>query len=79
VVRYVELYDEGERVASMICENGPLAVALAKAAVNKGIEGTLKAGMETEIQSILKAFKTKDKTEGLSAFVEKRKANFKGE
>lgn len=79
VVKAAELYDEGERIAAMICDNGPIAVQLAKSAVDRGIEMSLKAGLETEIQSILKAFKTKDKTEGLSAFVEKRKANFKGE
>jgi enoyl-CoA hydratase len=79
VVKGAELYDAGEEVAGMICANGPIAVQLAKSAVNRGIEQPLKKALETELQSILETFKTKDKTEGLSAFIEKRKPQFKGE
>ncbi len=57
----------------------PLALRLAKQAVNRAFEGSLQLGVEYERQAFAIALGTEDAHEGMSAFVEKRKPDFKGE
>lgn len=70
--------EEAEAVASRIAERGPLAVAYAKEAVNRGIDMPLEQALrfETDLTIILQT--TEDRAEGVSAFIEKRKPEFKG-
>jgi enoyl-CoA hydratase len=70
--------DEAKRVARSIAAKSPVAVRLAKEAVDKAFETTLAAGIELERRSFYLARASEDATEGLNAFVEQRKPDFKG-
>ncbi len=54
------------------------AVGLIKRAVQSGGEASLGEGLALEREVIQQAFESQDAAEGLKAFLEKRKANFKG-
>jgi enoyl-CoA hydratase len=69
---------EARRVAREIAAKSPVAVRLAKEAVDKAFETPLGAGLEFERRSFYLARSSDDATEGLNAFVEKRRPNFKG-
>ncbi|MDH4137232.1 MAG: enoyl-CoA hydratase-related protein, partial [Anaerolineae bacterium] len=56
----------------------PLAVGRAKTAINKALETHLDAGLAFEVESVCLLFNTEDKAEGMAAFVERRKPEFKG-
>ena len=70
--------DEAKRVAREISEKGPVATRLAKESVNRAYETTLSAGLEAERRALYLAFASEDAKEGLTAFTEKRKPEFKG-
>jgi enoyl-CoA hydratase len=70
--------EEAKRVARAIAEKGPVATRLAKESVNRAYETTLAAGLEAERRALYLAFASEDAKEGLTAFTEKRKPEFKG-
>jgi enoyl-CoA hydratase len=70
--------DEAKRVAHEIASKGPIAQKLAKEAVNRAFDSTLEAGLDFERKAFHVAFGSEDAKEGLTAFAEKRKPNFKG-
>jgi enoyl-CoA hydratase len=70
--------EEAKRVAREIASKGPVAQRLAKEAVNRAYDATLEVGLDLERRSLYLAFASEDAREGLSAFVEKRKPDFKG-
>ncbi|MEX2464253.1 MAG: enoyl-CoA hydratase-related protein, partial [Gaiellaceae bacterium] len=70
--------DEAKRAAREIAEKGPVAQRLAKEAVNRAFETTLSAGLDVERKLFHLAHMTEDAKEGLAAFGEKRKPEFKG-
>jgi enoyl-CoA hydratase len=65
-------------VARMIA-NGPLAIALAIEAVDHGFHSTTEDALRLESNLFGLLASTKDMQEGMAAFLEKRKAAFKGE
>lgn len=71
------LLEEAEKLAKQIMKNGPLAVEKAKHVVSVGYDLPLLNAirLETEAEALL--FSTEDKVEGMGAFVEKRKPEFK--
>ena len=69
---------EATRVAAEIAAKGPVAVRLAKEAVDAAFETPLAAGVELERRSFFVARASEDATEGLTAFVEKRRPEFRG-
>ena len=71
--------DESKRLARAIAEKSPFALRLAKEAVNRAFEGSLQLGVEYERQAFAIALGTEDAREGMSAFIEKRQPEFKGE
>ncbi len=70
-----ELLPLAEKLASKIMQNSPLAIASAIKAVNAGFKDGVN-GYDKEIKQFGKCFGTDDFTEGTTAFLEKRKANF---
>ncbi len=73
-----ELMAECRRMAGMICEAGPIAVAQAKHAINHGIETDLATGLAIESAAYWVTIPTEDRLEGLAAFREKRKPVYRG-
>jgi enoyl-CoA hydratase len=70
--------DEAKRVARDIAAKGPIAVRLAKEAVDQAFEAPLAAGIAFERRAFYLARASEDAGEGLEAFVEKRPPDFKG-
>jgi enoyl-CoA hydratase/carnithine racemase len=66
-------------VAAEIAANGPVALAQAKYAINKGAEVSLPIGLAIESNAYAVTIPTKDRIEGLTAFREKRKPVYSGE
>lgn len=74
------LEDEAMALASTIAERPAIAVRLIKEAVRGALEGTsLTRGLAHERQSFYLSYATRDKEEGMRAFVEKRSPHFRGE
>jgi len=73
------LMEETLKIAASIAKQGPIAVARAKTAVKMAGDTTMEAGLAFEREAMVVTFATKDRYEGMSAFVEKRKAEFNGE
>jgi enoyl-CoA hydratase len=69
---------ESKRVAAEIAAKGPIAVRLAKEAVEQAFEAPLSAGMDFERRAFYLARASEDAGEGLNAFLEKRPPDFKG-
>ena len=70
--------DEALRLANLIAARPPLAVRLAKEAVNHAMEVGLDAGLDFERKLFYLLFATEDKREGMRAFLEKRPGRFSG-
>jgi enoyl-CoA hydratase len=70
--------EEAVRVARDIASKGPVATRLAKEAVDRAHESTLQLGIEYERHALYLAFASEDAKEGLGAFTEKRKPDFRG-
>jgi enoyl-CoA hydratase len=70
--------DEAKRVARDIAARGPVATRLAKEAVDRAFEGPLTLGVEYERRLLYLALASEDAKEGLTAFLEKRRPEFKG-
>lgn len=65
-------------MANRIAEKGPIALRLAKEAVKLASRSNLDEGLKREIDLFALCFATEDKDEGVAAFLEKRKPEFKG-
>jgi enoyl-CoA hydratase len=70
--------EEAKRVARDIAAKGPVAIRLAKEAVDRAYEGPLTLGVEYERRLLYLALASDDAREGLTAFLEKREPNFEG-
>lgn len=70
--------EEAKRVAREIASKGPIAVRLAKEAIDQAFESPLQAGVELERRSFFLARASEDADEGLKAFLEKRPPEFTG-
>ena len=71
--------DEVTKIASEVAEKSLVATMMTKEMVNRAYETTLSEGVRFERRLFHSMFATKDKAEGMAAFVEKRKPNFKDE
>jgi enoyl-CoA hydratase len=75
----VEVFlEEALKVAQEIAKKSPIALRMAKEAVNKAFETTLAEGLDAERQRFYMLFATEDQKEGMRAFVEKRQPAFTG-
>ncbi len=70
--------DAAVALAEEIASRAPMAVRMAKDAVNAAFETTLTEGLKTEKRNFYTLFSTEDQKEGMKAFIEKRKPNWKG-
>ena len=78
VVPADQLQTKTMEIAQRIAEKSPIALQLAKEAVKLASRSNLDEGLRREIDLFALCFSTEDKDEGVSAFLEKRKAAFKG-
>ena len=76
VERYLE---EALQLAAELAARAPLAIRLGKEAVNHAFDSFLSDGLADERRAFYLLFASQDQKEGMQAFVEKRKANWKGE
>ena len=72
------LMDEVLKTAKTIALKGKVSIRCAKHAVNTGMNSDLMTGCNMEIDAFALCFASEDAKEGTSAFLEKRKAEFKG-
>jgi enoyl-CoA hydratase/carnithine racemase len=73
-----EAADRTREYAEALAAGATVAIGEIKLATYAGVDGKLADGLARERQGIAKLFETADAREGLSAFAEKRKAEFKG-
>ncbi|MDI6753565.1 MAG: enoyl-CoA hydratase-related protein [Thermodesulfobacteriota bacterium] len=73
-----DLDGEGLAIAEKICSLSPIAIRLCKEAINHSAQTALNPGLAYEIMAETLCFSTEDHLEGIQAFLEKRKAEFKG-
>ena len=73
-----ELMAAALKMAHLIMKKGPVAVSMAKMAINVGMDTDINTGLLFERIAQTVAFSTEDRREGTAAFLEKREAVFKG-
>src|ERR1700751_401352 len=78
VLPRAQLLDAAFAIAGRIAGNGPIAVRQAKQAIHRGLQMSLADGLAFEIEAYNRLVPTDDRREGVLAFNEKRKADFKG-
>lgn len=78
VVAPGQLMPTARRWAKVILQKAPLAVRAAKEAMARGLNMSLDDGLELESRLVARLMATEDYTEGVTAFLEKRGANFHG-
>ncbi|MEC9376969.1 MAG: enoyl-CoA hydratase-related protein [Candidatus Neomarinimicrobiota bacterium] len=72
-----DLLDETIKFAKVILGNGPNCIAESLHCINKSAGHSLIDGLNMEVEAFSKLFETEETTEGLTAFIEKRKAKFR--
>ncbi len=78
VVPLESLMEEAKKIATDIASKPPISIRSAKEAILRAQDTTLEVGLEFERKAFYMLFATEDGKEGMKAFLEKRKPNFKG-
>jgi enoyl-CoA hydratase len=78
VVAADDLMDAARELAQKLASKPPVAMRYALEAVNQGVNASMKEGQAIEAHLFGLLFSTEDQSEGMSAFLEKRKAEWKG-
>jgi enoyl-CoA hydratase len=78
VVPMAKLDETVAEVAQKIASRSPVALHMAKAAINNGLQADIRTALELEARCYSLCFATEDRVEGMNAFLEKRKPNFRG-
>jgi enoyl-CoA hydratase len=78
VVSSADLRDTVIKLARKIAEKSPVALRMGKEAVKSASRMNLREGLEREMELFCLTFTSEDKAEGVRAFFEKRKAEYKG-
>jgi enoyl-CoA hydratase/carnithine racemase len=72
-----KVIEDAIKIATNIASMSQPIVKLIKESINNSYESSLQVGLESERKSFYSTFSLEDKNEGMNAFIEKRKANFK--
>ncbi len=72
------VFEEAMKLARKIAKQAPLSVRMIKEAVNKSVDHSVYEAMQFERKNFSMLFSSEDQKEGMRAFVEKRKPQFKG-
>jgi len=72
-----ELLDTCKKIGKTILKNGPNAIANSLECIYESFDRSIADGLEVEVEAFANLFSTDETKEGLTAFVEKRKANFR--
>ena len=78
VVPPESLMEEAKKIATDIASKPPISIRSAKETILRAQDTTLEVGLEFERKAFYMLFATEDGKEGMKAFLEKRKPNFKG-
>ena len=78
VVPVEAFFDEALALARTVAQKAPVAVVLAKESVSRALDMDLDTALAFERKLFYLLFATSDQKEGMAAFREKRKAQFKG-
>jgi len=78
VVPVSDYLNEALKLADEIASRAPMAVRAAKKMINASYESSLTDGLAKEKRAFYNLFNTEDQKEGMKAFVEKRKPEWKG-
>lgn len=73
-----KIMEEAQKIANKIVNKSTVQTGFIKTLVNKGLDLDLKKACDLEISYFSSSFSTEDQKEGMTAFLEKRKPNFKG-
>ncbi len=78
VVRPKDLTTEGRYLAQRMAAMAPLSLRFAKEAINKGVDMTLDQGLRLEADLYFLLHTTKDRTEGITSYLQKKMPRFEG-
>ena len=79
IARWMRELRRASQCSANICaERAPIAVRMAREALRYGAETTVREGLEIERRNFYLLFDTEDQKEGMRAFIEKRKPDYKG-
>ena len=78
VVGKDDLDEAVEKLCQKLASKSPIALAMGKEAINQGMQADVRTGMSIEARCYLMCFGSQDRVEGMNAFMEKRKPEFKG-
>jgi enoyl-CoA hydratase/carnithine racemase len=79
VVADIDVVPHSLKIAGKIAALPPIAIDAIKEVVNLGAAASLETALTLERKAFQLLFATEDRTEGIAAFLEKRKPNFKGQ
>ncbi|XVE57590.1 hypothetical protein DITRI_Ditri04bG0102300 [Diplodiscus trichospermus] len=74
-----EAHPKALEIAREINQKGPIAIRMAKRAINEGLERDMTLALDLEEECYERLLNTEDRLEGLAAFAEKRKPRYNGE
>ena len=78
LVPKAELDDATAKLCRRLASKSPIALAMGKEAINMGLQADLRTGLSIEARCFCMCFGSEDRVEGMKAFLEKRKPEFKG-
>jgi enoyl-CoA hydratase len=78
LVPKAELDGAVAKLCKRLASKSPIALAMGKEAINMGVQADLRTGLSIEARCFCMCFGSQDRVEGMNAFLEKRKPEFKG-